>query len=467
LPGTAGLFRAVPFLLLFVAVLSGAQESGVPVKTGLSVEAAVSLALGTDGRIGGALLDFEASKAKVTEAERRRIPSLSISASYTRLSKVDSSITLGPLGTMSIDSPEDAFAFTANLQYPVFAGFRLRESVRLAELQSMGKELAAQTIRNAVAFETRRAYWETARAGRNVEMLQENLSLMERNRDVVKQRVAQGTVLKADLLSAQARCDQAEMDLDDAEDARERAYLNLEALVSASGGADGKAPVGTAASRFTLTSKPEDPPLDGRIAEIVSDGNDVSPLLREALGSRPETKAAILSEEIAGVGKKLAEAPLYPVLSVNGNLTYANPNSRVYFQATSAFTGTWNVGVALSYDLGGLPANLVARDAQEVGIRRSGVDRSRQEELITMDVRDCLLSYKRAKRDLGFVTKMLEQAKESERVSAQQVKRGTASDLDLLTVSTARLRNEYAIVNKEIDLQIAAADLRRSVGAGE
>ena len=41
---------------------------------------------------------------------------------------------------------------------------------------------------------------------------------------------------------------------------------------------------------------------------------------------------------------------------------------------------------------------------------------------------------------------------------------GTAADIDLLEDSVSRLKAEYTIVNRQIDLQIAAADLFRALG---
>ena len=181
------------------------------------------------------------------------------------------------------------------------------------------------------------------------------------------------------------------------------------------------------------------------------------------MSNRPEIRAAGLSSAAADIGRRIAEAPLYPTLAVTGGLLYADPNPRVAFQSDPGlFTATWQVGVSLSYDLGGLPANLAARDAQADAAARSKSDEKRQREMVILDVESTLLAFQQARGDYLLVSGMIEQARENERVTAQRVAAGTANDLDQLASRIARLKIEFAICNKLIDQQIAAADLERA-----
>jgi outer membrane protein TolC len=433
-----------------------------------SVEDAVARSLAADPRAESARRDWLASAAKAEEARLRELPSVSLSAGYTRLSNVVSTIALGPT-TMSIDSLNNIFTLQANAQYPIFAGFRYAESARLAALQERGKEIAEEMTLRAIAFETERAYWEAERAVRNEAMLAENLELTRQNRAVTERQAAEGSALAADVLVAGMRCDQAEIDLGNATAAKERAFLNLMLLV----GMDTKT-----SPRFALSSDPAVPSALARFDAVgPKDGNtpkdadspssngtlDADAFVAYALSARPETRASAVSVEASRAAKKVAEAPLYPTLAVSGNYTYADPNSRVYFQSDPwKFTGTWSLGVALSWDVGGIPANLAERDAQREAVEKSVADGKRQEDLVELDVRNCLIAYDRTERDLALLTRMVEPAKENERVTAERVAAGSASEVDLLAAQVARLRSEYAVVNREIDGRIAEADLARA-----
>ena len=439
-------------------IAAGAQGKSI------SVDEAVKLSLASDARAESSNWDWLASTAKAEEAKRRQLPALSLSAGYTRLSDLTSTMSFGSY-EIPVKSLDNVYTFAANMQYPVFAGFRLQEAVNLAELQSHEKKIGADLIKRAIAFETQRAYWEAVRSELNVRLLQENLGLMKSDRDVTKEQFAQGTAMNADLLSAEMRCDQAEMDLENAQTAQRRVYTNLALLVS--GGADSALPA-DAASFFSFSSKPEGPTAIDSVIPPTEGAIDETALVAKALERRPETRAADLSVSIAESNRKLSEAPLYPTLNLTGNYTYADPNQRVAFQTDpNTFTGTWSLGVSLSYDLGGLPANISARQAQIEGVKKSIADGKRQREVIILDVRNCTLAYEQIRKDVAHVSRMIEPAMENERVARQRVQAGSANENDLLAAEIARLRSEFAVSNKQIDLQIAAADLCRAAALAD
>jgi len=452
-------------IVLFAATTCG-QFLGAEQKA-LSLEGAVAAALAGDPRIESARWDELSAQEKAKEAELRKLPSLSLSAGYTRLSDVTSTLDFpvydpatGGVSTYpyTMGSLDNSFSLNANVQYPVFAGFRLRESAQLAHLQALGKGIAAEMIRRSIVFEAQRAYWEAKRATDNVAMLKESLDLAMQNLDLTKTQVAQGTAMKVDFLSAQMRADQAQMDLDAGIAAQRRAFWNLAALVEPSSGSEA-APAAdpTPEASYSLTAEPQSVP-DSRFPSL-----DEAELLRLALANRPETRSSALSAAAAEIGRKIAEAPLYPTLSVSGSYVYADPNNRVYFQSDPwQFTGTWSLSVLLSYDLGGLPATLADREAQADAAKKSRADDSNQREGVVLDVRTCLQGFLQARKDYGLVSSMIDQAKENERVTEQRVAAGTASNLDLLTARLARLKVQFSITNKLIDEQIAAADLERA-----
>jgi len=412
----------------------------------LSEDEAVRKALDRDWRIQSAFLDQQAARAQEDKAFYDRwMPSVALAGGYTRLSHVTSAVSLGG-ASFDMDSQDDSFSLTGNLNYTVFAGFRLKEAQELAGLQVKGKDISLELTRQAVSFETKRAYWEAFRAANNTVLMEQNLALVEKNRDLVRKKVESGTLLKADLLSAEMRCDQARMDLEQTRLFRDKAYLNLAMLT----GNDNS----EAIPDYQFSTAPE--------RDILTDlpGNDE--LVGEALAERPESRAAELAVRITETSRDLSRSSLSPVLAVTGNYTYANPNSRVFLQSDPQFTGTWYAGISLSYDVGRLPSRLSEAEEKETQVEKSRTDLSRRLELIVQDVRNCRLSYELADRNIDRVSHMLEQARENERVAEQKVNSGTAEDIDLLGASLARLKAEYAIVNCQIDRQIAAADLIRA-----
>ena len=79
-----------------------------------------------------------------------------------------------------------------------------------------------------------------------------------------------------------------------------------------------------------------------------------------------------------------------------------------------------------------------------------------------LDVRGCVLSLTRARADLELVRQMVAQAEENARVAAERFEAGTLNEVGNLGADLALLQAQFAVANKQIDVQIAAGDLLRA-----
>jgi outer membrane protein TolC len=446
----------------------------------VSLEAAVASALASSASVDSANLDLLSAVSKTQEAEWKRLPSLGLSAGYTRLSELPASdtnlsmtlpssfATIFPGGVLSIPLPSllNAFSFAVNMQYPVFAGFRLQEAAALAKVQQRGKEVALEMVKRSLVFEVERAYWEAVRATSNLKTLAKNVEYAKSNLDLVEKQATQGAATLADKLSAETRYSQANLDLGDASNLQRRAFLALANLAGGQlatallSGADG-------AVLATVPDTPLPAALGGGQDSPLDESADLPPvdkLIETALAARPETRASAIAAEAARHGVAIAKGALYPTVALSGSYNLADPNQRVPFQTNPwQFTGTWAVGIGLSYDIGGLPANLAEVKAQEAAVDKSAADDRRQREAIVFDVRNCVMAYEQAVSDVQVVKGMIDQAIENQRVTQQRFDAGTASRPDLLGAQLSLLRAEFTVTNKEIDAQEARADLARAL----
>jgi outer membrane protein TolC len=445
----------------FVAGVAFAYSLGAE-PLSLSPEEAVRAAQASDVRVESATWDWLSAQAGARDASYRRLPSLSLSAGYTRLSNLQEalSVDVPPLGNFSMMLPslDNEYALSANLQYPVFAGFRLRETARLAQVQAQSKAVALEMVKRSLVFEAQRAYWEALRASSNVGLLRESLALAAQSRDIIQHQFATGTAMRVDLLSAQMLYDQATIELDAAVGGEKRAFWTLAWLIQGTRMEPSAASAIDPETSFNLTVSPEPVP-DSRFPTL-----DEAQLIATALANRPEIRASNLNSAAAEASRAIAEAPLYPTLTLAGGYVYADPNPRAVFQTDPwLFTGTWSMGLSLSYDIGGLPANLAAREEQIDLLAKTRAEEKSTQETVILDVQNCLLAFCQARKEYELLSATIEQAKENERVIAQKASVGSASDIDVLSARTARLKVEFTVTNKLIDEQIAAADLKRAV----
>ena len=463
-------------LALAAACGAWAQAAAAPAPAQaapLSLEDAVQQALEKDHGVQSANWDWLTATAKVDAARWRMVPGLSFSAAYQHLSELPAtSIDMAdPFAgvfptapaTISFSFPEslnDIWTFALNMQYPVFAGFRVLEAQAMAKVQAQSKLVALEMVKRSLVFEVRRAYWEAVRATLNRQTLQKNLELMKAGAELTAKQVSQGTATRADQLAADMRSTQADLDLGDAISQQNRAFLVLSSLVGnvsvplalSPQAADAPAP-------FTLTTGPGDTVLP-EVGEKLVDNDLVS----RAIASRPETRASALAIQAAEHGIRQAEAGLYPTVMLLGNYTLADPNQRVAFQTDpNLFTGTWALGIQLNYDIGGLPTTLAERAAQAQALKKSKADAEKQASAVILDVRSCIISLERTRRDVALTRGSVDQATENLRVARQRLSAGTASDLDVLTSEFNLLKANFAVTNRQIDAQIATADLARAI----
>ena len=470
LASAALLLAALP---VFSQQSTGTQSTGSGASPSLTVSQAVKEALSHSSDVQSALAAWSSARDKALQAKLNMLPSVSLSGSYTRLSQLPSSDTnlslpLGPGGSsvnIPITEPQNAFTLGASLRYPIFTGFRLLEAAKIADLQSTGKKIAIQIVRNALTFEVERAYWEAVRASSNVKTMEKNLDLVRVLRGQVKDEVDQGLATQSDLLSAEERYSQAQIGVNDSVAARNQAFLVLASLLGqdktgaelAASGGNGFLPSAPAAYTLaTNASASSYPELSGKL--------DPSRLVSQALADRPEMQTATVGVETAKHAAKAALGSLSPTLSVIGDYTYANPNQRVLFPSSSQFTGTWDVGVAVNIDVGKLPSNVAG--SSEAGKQLASAQAQAQGERtkIVLDVRRSILSFDMARQDLALTKSMVPQAEENLRVTQQKYDHGLAKRSDVLQSELALLRSQFAVTNREVGLQIAAADLARAVG---
>ncbi len=459
-----GRFTAALALALFLAA-----SAAWPQAQDLSVEQAVQAALDGSSDIQGALADARSSAEKAVASRLRMLPSLTLSGGYTRLSDVGAVSLDIPANSFFPGSPQasfpfpasplDSISFAARLQYPVFAGFRLTEAAKIADLQTTTREAAVDVMKRALAFEVRRAYWEAVRAAASVDTAAKGLELANAMSSETKALVTQGLAMASDQLAADQRRTQAQISLNDAASFRNQAFLVLASMlgrqdaaraivsVTQQGGQENALP-------YALVSRPD--ANEGPAAPA-----DAASAVSQALSRRPEMRISSLSTEMADHAAAAAAAGLYPTLAVVGDYTYANPNQRI-FPPSAVFTGTWELGVQLSFDVGGLPSTLAQMSSAEQDASKARLQAEKQQRSIILDVQTCLLALDRARSDLELTLGAVPQAEENLRVVQQKFSNGVAKHSEVLEAELGLARARFSVESKQVDVRIAEADLTRA-----
>jgi len=433
-----------------------------PAPKPLTLDQAIAEGLARDPGIRSSNFDLISAKAKALDALFRMIPSIAVSSGYTQLSaEAIPSATLPPseaafqpfvdtLLSMFGGAPDFSQTNSVDLQYPIFAGFRLQQAADIAKLGALGKEAGLELAKRAMAFEIERAYWESVRATSNVQTAAKALELEGVLRDEMKSMADQGMATNAELLGEQARFDQITLALDQAKSGQQLAFLGLASLI---GDADASTPLDSAG--YELLTAPEGQPW-------TDPGDDETALIASALASRPETKLATIGFDVGNHALTAAKGDLMPTVLLIGDVTYGDPDQRA-FPPANLYDVTWAAGIRLRYDLGAIPGALAREKAADADMEKAKADLERQRDAIALDVRKTILALSNARNALALSKGMVAEAEENLRVTQAKFDNGLAKHSDLLQTQIAVLRANFGVENDAINLEIAEADLDRAL----
>ncbi|HTY09371.1 MAG TPA: TolC family protein, partial [Candidatus Edwardsbacteria bacterium] len=299
------------------------------------MEDCVRLGLQNNRSLHTAQLRAGQASARQDEAFAALLPTLKASAGYTRVSDVpDFTVTI-PLrpypATMTLSQAVlNNYQAKLSLQQPLFTGDRLTANY---SLQRSGAEAARSdvTAQGAeLAFQIRSAYWNLFQARQVSDVVEDNIHQVEAHLRDVENLARQGMATDNDRLKVQLQLSNAQLMRIDAANAVRVAEIGLN----------------------NLTGRP----LESAViiaSAVDTAGQEAAPLAEEqqrAIASRPELKAMQSRVAAGNSGVRMALAGWYPQVLGTANYTYARPNQRI-FPAKDQFDATWDVGVALSFDV--------------------------------------------------------------------------------------------------------------------
>lgn len=398
---------------------------------------------------------IEQQQVNAARAQRSQViwdaaPRLTLSASTTLLSKVDSlSIPAGPMtpGFSFPPIPRYNHLLNARLSVPLSDYlFRLARALRSAGANEEAASLEERAARVSAGANAKLAYYDWVRA-----RLANMLSIQahaQAQAQLTRVRALQGVgrVAEADVLQAVAFEAEAALALTQAQTdaalAEERLRLSIHAAPgeALSVGEDVLAP---------FTAAEEAQPLDA--------------LYREALQKRLEIAAIERGKAALEDAEGIESSRAYPRVEAVGNVTYANPNQRIFPQEQE-WNGTWDVGVQAVWslnDLGtsGARATVVQTQLGELIQRRASF-----EESVRLEVLAALSALNQARA--GVTT--AEQGERAARAAFEARERlqaqGLGTALELIQAETARIRARFSVINAHIGLRVARVQLDHAVG---
>ncbi len=415
-----------------------------PQPGGLTPEEAGRIAAKTKHSVRAKQADLEAASAKVDQAFVNYFPRFSVSAGYTRLSNV-------PGIKFSATAPEikpilNSTSFVASLSVPVSDYiFRTSQGYSAASHSEKGKrlELEAETLQ--AAADAKIAYYNWLRAKGSVVVTKQAVDQSRAHVDDANKTFTVGLISRADVLRLEAQLAGAQQAGAETDALSMLSEEQLRILLS------------------IQTNQPLTIGADVMHEQVAAPTESLADLQNQAMTRRLEIRALDETEFSLKETVGLARAGYLPRLDAFADATMANPNQRV-FPASNTFTGTWDVGVRLSWTLNdsftavGATAEAKARVAslaEQKGALRDG---------LRLEVVSAYADMQKSVATIEASERQLTASEESLRVRNELFKNGKATSVELVDAEAEVTRARLGRLNARIGLAVARVRLDHATG---
>ena len=414
----------------------------------LTVDGAVHAAMAHNAALRAARAGVDEAAAHVTEARSGFYPRLSVGEAWQRgdqpvfvfsslLSSRQFAAANFAIDALNHPEPIGFFHTTLGVEQLIYDGGRQRSASASA---SLAHDLATASVDEAaagIALQTTQTFGrllasEAAKraAGAGLESARQDLTRAEHRRDV-------GMATDADVLSLVVHVADLE---------QRGIQANSDAAVAR---AELNRLMGSAVDAPIVTALPN--------VMAVTPTRDLTALLTEADGARPEIKRAAVAAALAAKNRSAATAALVPQVAAQA----------AYDLAGTSFAdrdGSWIVGGQIRWTFSTGGAELASRKAAAAAISRAAAEADDVRAAVHVEVVTAAgrVASARAREAVGRAA--ADQARESQRIIRDRFEQGLAGITDVLRASSAVLDAEANRTAAIVEIIVADAMLRRAVG---
>ena len=437
--------RAVCFFGLFLLLLFG----GLPVLVSAeeprrveTLENSISEAIEKSYKLKARQERLDQAEFTRKQARADFLPKMGLDYSYTRLSDPQSVI---PRTITSLYIPfqsQENYQWIGRVRQPIFTGFALTSSYKLAELGIDRSKLEYELDTLDVALSVKQAYFNILGADKAVEVAQKDLETREWTVKVARSFFDVGMIPINDVLKAEVELANTQQSLARAKNAAEVARANFN----------------------TVLARPMNQPVE--IEDILNykpEKTDYDEYVEKALENRPEIKILDVSILQADQEVTLAKSKYYPEVSLNW---------QYYRQGTDPFPNddrfsnndTWQLTAVMSWTFWEWGKTYYAGREKESFKRELMQTKWDSEDQIRLQVKQAVLDLVTAETNIPTTQKAVTQGEENLRVNEERYKAQVSTITDLLDAQTLLAEARLNYYRALYDWNLARARLYRAVG---
>lgn len=464
------------------------QNLQQPAKFRLTIDEAVKMGLQSSKLLHSSEMKVKAAEAKVGESGAVMLPTLGVTGTYARLSdipsdkqfqfKIDASSffqgTVDPalladpgvqkslLAIRQLAAPPaqpaepapsasvfpvilDNYQFQANINYPVFTGFRLEAAKASAEYSARAAAEDLTKERLETEFNIRNAYWTLYKTLQLQQLTAETIEQVTARLNDAQNLLKNGLLTINDVLRLQLQLSNAKITKIDADNAVRLSSLALNNVLGL--------PLGT---EIELAST-----IDYKPAAIP----EYEEAIRRALEGRADIAGTQLRIKAGEEGIRAAKGGYLPTLGISGSALYANPNQRLSWRGAE-WNLTWQLAAQLSWTAWNWNTTGYQVAQAEAQVAQAEDALSMLKDGIKLEVTQNFYALQQTREKVAVAQQGVEQANENYRITNEKFKKGLALTSDLTDAETYRLQAKVNYMSSVVDYELAQARLLKSIGDG-
>ena len=379
--------------------------------------------------VAAAVAGYAQSRSLVKEARASFFPNVSLSGGATRSG--------GNARTSTVTTYQAALG--ASWEAPLWGKLQAGVDTATATAQASEADLASARLSAQAALATN--YFSLREADAEIDVVTRTVESFTRSQTITQNRYDAGIAPKSDLLQAQTQLANAQADL--ATLRHQRAVLEHAIAVL----------VGQAPAQFSL------PPAAWQMTV------PAVPLAvpSELLQRRPDIAGAERSVASANAQIGIARSAYFPSLSLSGSVGQQSSAASQLFNASQ---NLWSLGVSVAqaiFDAGATRARVEGAEAS----RDAAVARYRQTTLAALQAVEDQLSLVRMLAEQSTLRAQASKAADDTEVQTlNRYRAGQVSYLEVASAQSSALSARRALVQLQVDQQLAAIGLIQAMGGG-
>lgn len=435
-------------LLLSFTVLTSKAADSLKHKF-ITLDSAIAMGIAHSHRIqlsNDKLTEIHASFADI---KNRAIPSVVLSAGYTRLSDIPVEYFSFPGSTEKIPSTAlfpiilNNYSAMASLQESVFNGFLLKYATLNMEYHEKSAEYSVENQKNDVRLEVISTYLALFKLQQAHALIEQTLQQMAAHVKEVSDFAAHGLATQNDVL--RAKLEESNTQLKEIDIANQLLTVNYNMNI--------------------MLGLSDSTAIDIDSSTIVAIKN-LQPLpyyLQQSTQNRQDIKASDMEQKAAEAGIKETKSDLYPKISIIADYDYLRPNPRVV-PPLDKFQDSWDVGVRISYNLTDLYSNKNKTDISKARLAEAQASFAELSDNVKMEINESYLQYRQSLEKIDVAQKSLEQAQENYKLVKSRYDNHVALLTDLMDANNYLFNAKINLISAQADAQQAYYNLLKSAG---